>query len=131
MLNGHIYYRRDKYKTNTYWSCIRKGECRATAVTTTDQNNVLVKKEGKHDHAPNQEAVGAERIKARIKRKAVEHPEVTPAQLLRTELPGVSSGIISQLPERENLKKSIRTARRKDMPNNPLSLTELGEIPAR
>ncbi|KAK3931037.1 GPI ethanolamine phosphate transferase 1, partial [Frankliniella fusca] len=89
------------------------------------------KTEGKHGHAPNQELVGAERLKARIKRKAVEHPEVTPAQLLRTELPGVSSGIISQMPERENLKKAIRTARLKDMPNNPLSLGELGEISAR
>lgn len=131
MLNGHIYYRRDSYKANTYWSCNRKGECKATCITTSLDRSVVVKKEGKHDHAPNQEEMEAERVKATIKRKATEHPEVTPAQILRTELPQVSSGVLSQLPERENLKKSIRNVRKKDMPSNPLSLAELRAIPDR
>lgn len=36
--------------------------------------------------------------------------------------------MISQLPERENIKKSIRKIRRKHLPKNPTSLEDLGEL---
>jgi hypothetical protein len=90
-----------------------------------------VQKESAHTHAPNQEEVAAEKTKSNLKRIAVEHPELPPAQILRTELPKVSTGVLSQLPERENLKKSMRRERAKDQPRSPMSLEELAEIPDR
>jgi len=62
---------------------------------------------------------------------ASDHPELPPAQILRTELPRVSLGVLSQLPERENLKKAMRKERTKDQPRNPMLLEELGELPDR
>lgn len=64
-----------------------------------------------------------------MKRKAAE-PDSRPSQILRTELAGLSQGVLSQLPERENLKQCMRYAKRKDLPANPRTLNDLEEIPA-
>lgn len=127
---GFIYYRRDTKKGRTYWCCSRKKECSATAITTYDRQIEVVKERG-HSHAPNQEEVEAARVTQNLKRIASEHPELPPAQILRTELPKVSEGVLSQLPERENLKKAMRRERLKDQPRNPMSLDELAHIPDR
>ena len=101
LLNGQMYYRRNTVKERQYWECVRKGECRGTAITTQSAHGAItVHKEGQHSHAPNQELVEAERVKQTLKRKAAEHPEATPAQILRTELPRVPSAVLSQLPDR-------------------------------
>lgn len=51
--------------------------------------------------------------------------------MLRTELPKLPEGVISQSPERENLKKSMRRQRQRNLPPNPKSLAALQEIPER
>lgn len=84
-----------------------------------------------HTHPPNREEVGAEIIKHSVKRVAEEHPELPPAAILRHELADVPDGVLSQLPVRENLKKSVKLRRRKNLPTNPISLEDLGEIPPR
>lgn len=66
-----------------------------------------------------------------MKRKAEEYPDRPPSLILRTELAGRSEGVISRLPERENLRKAMRRARRRNLPPNPTTLQELGEIPER
>ncbi|CAB0044117.1 unnamed protein product [Trichogramma brassicae] len=66
-----------------------------------------------------------------LKRTAEEHPELPPAQILRTQLAGIPEGVLSQLPERENLKQLMRRARGKDLPCNSLTLDDLEGIPDR
>lgn len=100
LLNGHIYYRRDSRKGKHYWYCKRTAECKATAITYLVGNEIRVQKEAKHAHAPNMEQVGAEKMMVRLKRAAVDQPQAAPAQILRTELPSTTSGILSQLPDR-------------------------------
>lgn len=78
---GYIFYRRDAKRGRTYWSCTRKKECRATAVTTFDNGAVQVVKERPHSHAPNREEVEAEKALCAMKRMAAEHPELPPAQV--------------------------------------------------
>lgn len=56
-------------------------------------------------HAPSQGKVKAEKVIKTLKRIALDKPYATPTQILRTELPSVSSGVLSQLPDRGNLKK--------------------------
>ncbi|KAJ4429869.1 hypothetical protein ANN_22073 [Periplaneta americana] len=51
-----------------------------------------------------------------------------PAQILRTELTRFVSGILSQLPDRDNLKKSLRRVRRRELPTESINLEDLGEI---
>lgn len=127
---GHTYYRRDARKGNTYWGC-RRSACKATAVTTFHDGAIQVLKEREHSHAPNREETDAQKFVHNLKRIASDHPELPPAQILRTEMPKVTDGVLSQLPERENLKKAMRRERRRDQPKNPLSLAELREIPDR
>lgn len=66
-----------------------------------------------------------------MKRKAEENPEQPPAQIVRAELANVDVSVISELPERYNLVKSLRNVRRRDLPPNPITLGQLGEIPER
>ena len=60
-----------------------------------------------------------------------QHPEQGPSSILRNTLPSLPVGVIAHLPERENMKKSMRTARRRNLPSNPKTITELGYIPER
>jgi len=67
----------------------------------------------------------------RVRDIARQNPQLPLAHILRNELPKVPSGVLVELPERENLKKSMRRVRRKDPPPNPKSLEELEGIPDR
>lgn len=132
LLKGFVYYKSRTVGVKKYWRCnrMKNKECNSTAITTLREEKIEVLKEVQHDHAPNREEVEAEFLKTSLKRKASTHPNMPPAQLLRTELAGVSSGVLAMLPERENLKKMIRRKKQEGHPINPRSLNELGEIPA-
>ena len=109
---------------------MRTKECTARAITNEPLIIIKGPTESKHTHPPNQEECEAEVITQRIKRKAKEHPEQPPAQLIRDEIAGVSSdGVLSQLPDRELLRKMVRRTRRLNLPPNPKSLAELEELP--
>lgn len=75
------------------------------------------------------ELVDALIARENLKRQAEEHPDRPPSAIVRCELNGLDSGVIAMLPDRENLSKSIKRARRRNLPPNPKSLTELQEIP--
>lgn len=133
---GYMYVRSKSQSGKTYWDCrlVRTNECRARAITNdaeSDEDIVLIKgpAESKHEHPPNREESAAAEITARVKRIATRHPEQPPSQVLRRELAGLSEGVLSQMPEQEALSKTIRRARRKNLPPNPRSLADLGEIP--
>ena len=130
---------------------LRDKECSARAVTIFNvQGGVTVVKgprQSKHEHAPNRAKCEAERLKATIQTRAENHPEIAPSVVIRGTIfdfcfflalhdlfsidarAGTSGGALTQISSRENLKKSIRRARRKNAPPNPKTLSELEEIP--
>ncbi|PSN56514.1 hypothetical protein C0J52_08459 [Blattella germanica] len=113
---------RDGKGDKEYWTCQKKPECKATAITIRTGDTVTILKESDHWHAPNQETVEAEFLVNRMKRVATEHPEITPSQILRNELRSVPSGVLSQIPEREHLKRSIRRERTRNQLPDPTSI---------
>jgi len=131
--HGYVYLKSKSEKNKTYWECRRlpKKECRAQAITSLRNDELIVLKKTEHSHPPNQEEVKAAEVKARVKDIARQNPQLPPAHILRNELPKVPSGVLVELPERENLKKSMRRVRRKDLLPNPKSLEELEGIPDR
>lgn len=109
---GFIYYRVRTVKSRTYWTCNRKGECSATAITFFAESGELViakgplvtnEKTSAHDHPASPEEVQAEKVKRDLKKKADDNPEIAPAQILRTELPKVSKGIYKLINIRKNI----------------------------
>ena len=52
-----------------------------------------------------------------------------PANILLTELQGLDPGVLSQLPERETIKKNLRRQRWRELPINPRTVEELNDIP--
>ncbi|XP_043473262.1 uncharacterized protein LOC122505604 [Leptopilina heterotoma] len=102
-----------------------------TASSEPGESVVILKDAKDHKHAPNREECEAEVVKARLKRRAEDHPEQPPAQILRSEFPQLSEGVISQLPDRENIKKAMRRRRQANLPPNPTTLEQLQEIPDR
>lgn len=121
LIYGGFIYVRSKLPVNgkTYWECqkLRRKECKARTITAFDitENKTYFVRQPTledHEHVPNQEECQAEIVKYSLKRKAEDQPQQPPAQILRTELAGLSDGVLSQLPERDNLKKSMRKVRR-------------------
>ena len=56
----------------------------------------------------------SEKLRSKLKRKAADTDEIFfPAALVRQQLEGVPTDILSQLPDYKNLKPSIRRARQK------------------
>ena len=135
-LDGFIYLQSRAAIGRVYWDCrlVRGKQCTARAVTNDPTNGdplVLFKgpKEAPHSHPPNREETAAAKITASVKRKAAEHPKQPPAQLLRTELQGTSSAVLSQLPAQPALVRRIRRTRLKDLPASPTKLNALRDIP--
>lgn len=136
LLDGYVYVRSRARGDRVYWDCQRtkRKECQGRAVTNQPRpgEEIVVYRgpaESPHLHAPNQEEVSAVRLTQTLKRKAADNPGQPPSQILRAELPLVSEGVLSQLPEREALAKLMRRERRRRLPTNPRSLQELGELP--
>lgn len=102
-----------------------------------------------HNHGPNQEEYELEIFKYYLKQKAEDQSKIPPAQILRTEMAGLSDGVLSQLPNPDNLKKSKRQVQRylffphfhisililsilhtrKNLLSNPKTLFDLGTLP--
>lgn len=155
LVYGGFIYVRSKLPVNgqTYWECqkVRRKECKARIITTfniSKNKNYFVREPAldDHDHVPNQEQCESEIVRYSLKRN---QPQLPPAQILRTEMAGLSDGVLSQLPNRDNLKKSMRHVRRylffsifyesililyilhirKNLPPNPKTLSDLGTLP--
>ena len=132
LVDGYIYVQSRQGNGKIYWDCrrVRSRECRARAITNEPapgQVIVLLKgpQESKHSHLPNREQVKAVALTAGLKRKATTDPGMPPAQIL----PKVSTGVLSQMPEREALTKAMQRARRKHLPPNPRALSQMAEVP--
>lgn len=101
ILEGYLYYHSKYVGTNRrHWVCRRERskECDVRAITNVPEPGapVIVYKGMEQiphkSHPANHNECKAEKIKINLKRKAEAHPEQPPAQLLRTELSGVSKG---------------------------------------
>lgn len=134
-MDGFIYYKTTSTAKKIYWECkkYRAGECRARAITNASGSLVILKRPAidDHLHAPNQHECEAEIAKNDLKREAEANPERPPSAILREKLPKLSLGALAMLPDRENLKKSMRRTKQKDMPSNPQKLEDFDEIPDR
>ena len=104
-LDGYMYYRTRESNERTYWECRRSKlkECSARAVTILGADGHIAVERGPadspHSHLPNVEENVAEKLNVQLKKRARDHTEQRPAQMLRTEHQGVDPGVLSQLPE--------------------------------
>ena len=134
-LNGFAYQKSRAVNGRVYWVCKKsyRKECTGRAVTSdpADGEPVEVFKESVHSHAPNVDENSAEQLAKSLKRKAEEHPEQPPAQLLCQELQGVEDKVLSQLPSQPALVRAMQRIRRKELPAAPRKLEDVGEIPER
>lgn len=139
IMDGFIYYKTTSTAKRIYWECkrYRLGECKSRAITelpnpTTGKLNVIKRPALQdHAHSPNQNECQAEAAKIDIKRAAESNPERPPSAILREKLPKLSIGVLAMLPDRENLKKTMRRLKQKDLPTNPQTLEDLDQIPDR
>ncbi len=106
IIDGFIYPCCRQCGIRTYWDCqkVKVGECTARAITAaaaTEEGIVVIRgpAESSHTHPPSQEQCKAEKVLTRVKRKAEEHPEQPPAQLLRNELADVPADVLRHLSE--------------------------------
>lgn len=134
LYRGFVYLRSRVPEANkTYWECkrLKSKTCKARAVTVGEGSNLVVTRCGDHEHPPDREECEAEKVMNRLKRKAEDEVALPPALILRDGLRNVPNGVIARLPERRNIKKALRRARRAELPANPTQIENLGRLPDR
>ncbi|KAJ8664534.1 hypothetical protein QAD02_006196 [Eretmocerus hayati] len=106
VINDYIYVRaRPGENGKFYWNCrkTRHRECTARAITRQIRDEIRVIKgprEFAHSHPPDHEKAEAETVLNSLRRTAEEHPEIPPAQVLRSEINDVDPGVLARLPDR-------------------------------
>ena len=90
-------------------------QCQSNHQDIGEGNLIILKQPIHTSHPPNREEQEAEKITYRIKQRAQEYSEQTPAQLLRTKLLAVPETVINFIPERENFKNSIRRVKNRNL----------------
>ncbi|KAJ8683416.1 hypothetical protein QAD02_019208 [Eretmocerus hayati] len=100
-----------------YWDCrqVRRRECTPRAITRQLRNEITVlrgPRESEHLHPPDHGEAEVKVVLNNLKRMAEEHPEIPPAQVLRTHINDAEPGVLAKLPDRGNLKKNMRRGRR-------------------
>ncbi|XP_052119465.1 uncharacterized protein LOC127748746, partial [Frankliniella occidentalis] len=136
--NGYLYNKHGENKdgSRTYWICRKKPACKKRAITSSPQENsdtVDIFKFVDHpSHLPAPEEAEAVGAYNQLKRKAAEHPNAPPAQILREGMPEIPQGALFHLPERRSMKRTFNRLRNAaaNLPVNPKSLEDVGEIPA-
>jgi hypothetical protein len=135
-LGGYAYQRDRISNRRAYWVCKRmyRRECTARAITSDPADGVPVvvfkgPDQSEHQHPPNVEENIAAKVRTAMKRKAADHPEQPPAQLLRMELQDQPDDVLSQLPSQPALVRALQRVRKKEFPRNPRSLHDLKDIP--
>lgn len=133
LLHRGFIYNRSRLGTQgkQYWDCqkLRTKECRARAISSGYGDHVVLTQDPVHDHPPDRELAEAERVKFQLKEEAKNNPAKGPTQILRDVMRNVPDGVVAHLPDRPSLKKSMRHARRGNLPPNPRNLAELGALP--
>ena len=132
-IDGYTYYKHGPPKKNiTKWVCKCKKTCYAWAKTIGGGSGITLVRGGPetsiHKHPPDLKEVLARQFVADLKAKARDQPEAHPALILRA-IGDVDDPVLSQLSDRQNLRKAVAREKLRDLPTNPLSIEDLGEIP--
>ena len=133
-IDGFLYYKHSQPKGNFKWKCKNKPACYASVTTNpvADINDeVFIIRGGPdvslHKCISNVEVVETIKVTESLKRKAVDHPEAAPIQILR-DLNVVPSEVLAELSSRFNLRKAMTRERNRHIPTNPMSIEDLYEI---
>lgn len=157
-INGNLFYKHSSNRKNDeiqYWRC---RQCDVRAVTKLCENRKPQLKKGivydcfekkylkfkfltvffvylataprEHSHAPMITKIKATKIVGNLKKRAIENPELLPAQILKDLNPEtVPLEVAAHLPDIQNIKQTISRHRSKALPKNPRNIEELEYIP--
>ena len=133
-IDGYLYYRHSPARgTNVKWKCRNKPLCFVSVTTTAIGPNIQIVRGGPdvslHKCVANAEEVEGIKYIESGKRRAVERPDAPLAQIM-SGMSNLPSGVLAELPSRSNVRQRYARARNKNLPTNPMSIADLGEIPA-
>lgn len=127
--DGFIYTKDRTRGNKTYWRCEQRRTCNGRAVSIEDGGTVNIRITKEHIHASQTEEVTVQKVRASLKRKAVEQPATHPATLIREELQGLPNDAIAALPERQTLRRLVNRSRAVVRPANPRDIADLHLVP--
>jgi hypothetical protein len=64
-----------------------------------------------------------------MKSQAVEHPEMSPSQIIRNRLQSVPRCVLPYLPKRVGIKRALKIQRQAEFRTDPQIIIELEDIP--
>ena len=130
--NGFRYVFQKELSNNLQsWECVlrRKGQCKAKI--KLHMNGEFVGEINEHTHPPSQDQIEVTKIKASIKRRS-QATHDTPQQILRAALQNISETAAVNLPQINNLKRTIHLQRKdNNLPPTPLRGEDITVLPER
>lgn len=118
----------NRAQTRIYWRCIDRDACNATCSTNYNvQNGIFILLGKPHTHENDNVQMKVQEVVRSIKRKAIEQPNAPPSSIFRGEIASVSNDneIIMNLPQRQDIIRTINRVQNRHRPINPGSLEEL------
>ena len=130
--NGFRYVFQKELSNNLQsWECVlrRKGQCKIKL--KLHMNGEFVGEINEHTHPPSQDQIEVTKIKASIKRRS-QATHDTPQQILGAALQNISETAAVNLPQINNLKRTIHSQRKdNDLPPTPLRREDIPVLPER
>lgn len=118
-VSGFVYYKWKEQRGRMYEDCreAKQGECKAHAISNAplcNEDLVIFRgpEESAHLHPPDVDKSAVEQITARVKRLAIQHPQLTPSQILGTELIGFPQTVHTQLQEQSSIKEHEKSQKK-------------------
>jgi len=128
-LNGFLYTQNSKNKKGDrqYWRCSERDKCNARSTTDVfNPTHVVHDDTLKHTHPPITPEIKAKEAVDRIQRRAQDHPNEPPQQVIAPELRNEhNEEVLAHLPEHQNLRRSVNRMQNRSRPNNPADLNSL------
>ncbi|XP_025191156.1 uncharacterized protein LOC112591528 [Melanaphis sacchari] len=124
-LDGYTYTIKKTCQSIIRWKCSKKSSMKCPAILITDlKMTKIVRFEEEHCHSANKGAIGAMKIKQKIKECSLQTCN-NPGQIFAQAVQSVPKEVLIELPSEDSIKRSIRNQRSSLNPKIPNSLQEL------
>ena len=128
LYRGFVYTKHRDGQSCTFWHCIaRREKCKGRIKVDSTKTVVEVLKN--HDHLPDFGLVKAKKLLAKAKKRCLDEPHVIPPLVSQETFSAADAETLAALPKETSIKAAIRRLRRKNLPEIPVTLDRMENIP--
>lgn len=125
---GFIYAKHKRGRYSVFWRCVLRDKCSAILTTSSDEESARVIAEKEHSHAPDWASCKAAEVMEKIKERATTSMD-SASRIVQSLTGSISNDTFARLPKEECMKKAVRRARQRELPEETISIEEMDHFP--